>query len=484
MSEENQDIKQKAKKGVYWTTFSNVVNQGAQFVIGIILARLLTPEDYGIIALPAIFIAIAKCFIDSGFSSALVRKEEVTEDDLTTAFYFNIGVGIFCYLLIFLSSPLIADFYNTPILTDVIKVIALGFLFSPLQSVHFALFSRKLDFRTPSIISVSSQLTTGITGIILAFCGWGIWALVFQGVAGSLLSLTIVWTKSKWRPRGKFSKDSFHYLWGYGSKLLSSSILDTLYNNIVPVVVGKFFSPRDLGILNRGTGYGTLPYNQISSIIGPLAFPVFSRLQGDKEQLDNYFKKLLRLTLFVLAPLNLLLVALAEPLVLLLITEKWIDCVFIVQMVAIAAIIWPMQSLNMCLFNAMGRSDLVLKGNVGVKILGFCTLVPCLPFGIYFITAMGIFRGLLAVSFMAYYAGKVTKYGVLRQYKEILPVILLGGSMCGLVFLVTSFFSDNLIKLIVGGIVGAVYYVGAAYLLKYNELNDLLYLIKIKRNKK
>lgn len=482
MAEVNQDIKQKAKRGVYWTTFSNIVNQGSQFAIGIVLARLLSPEDFGIIALPAVFLAIAQCFIDSGFSSALVRKEKITEDDLTTAFYFNIGVGIFCYILIFLCSPLIADFYNTPILSDIIKVIALSFLFSPLQSVHFSLFTRKLDFKTPSLISVSSRFVTGMVGLFLAFMGFGVWALVFQGIAGSLLSLAIVWTKSEWRPKGKFSKESFSYLWGYGSKLLSSGIIDTLYNNIVPVVVGKFFSPRDLGLLNRGTGYATMPHNQIGSIVGPLTFPVFSRIQDDKEQLDNYFRKLLRLILFVQAPINLLLVALAEPLVLFFITDKWIDCVLIVQMVAIAAVIWPVQSLNMSLFNAVGRSDLVLKGNIGVKVVGLCTLIPCLPFGIYFITAMGIFRGFLAVSWMAYFAGKVTRFGLLQQYKEMLPVLSLAGVMCGLVFLVTSFFEYHLTKIVIGGIVGTVFYVGAAYTLKFSELQDVLYLIKAKRN--
>jgi len=478
---EEQNIKQKAKKGVYWSTFSNVANQGTQFVIGIILARLLSPEDYGVIALPTIFLAIAQCFIDSGFSSALVRKEQVTEDDLTTAFYFNVCVGVFFYSLLFLCSPLIADFYNTPILSDILKVTALGLLFGPLQSVHFALFSRKLDFKTPSIISVSSKLTTGAVGILLAFLGFGIWALVFQGIAGSLLSLAIVWTRSDWRPKGRFSRESFNYLWGYGSKLLSSSILDTLYNNIVPVFVGKFFSPRDLGLLNRGTGYATMPHNQIGSIVGPLTFPVFSRIQSDKEQLDNYFRKLLRLIIFVQAPINLLLVALAKPLVIFFITDKWIDCVLIVQMVAVAAVIWPIQSLNMSLFNAVGRSDLVLKGNIGIKVIGLCTLIPCLPFGIYFITSMGIFRGLLAVSWMAYFAGKVTKYGIFRQYKEILPVVTLAASMCGLVFLVTSFIETPFLQLVAGGVVGSFFYVGTAYILRFKELQDVLYLLKIKK---
>lgn len=480
MSEENQNIKQKAKKGVYWSTFSNVVNQGTQFVIGIILARLLSPDDYGIIALPTIFLAIAQCFIDSGFSSALVRKEEVTEDDLTTAFYFNIGVGLFFYTILFFCSPLIADFYNTPILSDILKVTSLGLLFGPLQSVHFSLFSRKLDFKTPSLISVSTKFVTGAVGIVMAFMGFGIWALVFQGIAGSLLSLAIVWTRSDWRPRGKWSKESFNYLWGFGSKLLSSSILDTLYNNILPVFLGKFYAPRDLGLYNRGYGYASLPFNQINGIIGPLTFPVFSRIQNDKEELDRYFRKILRLIIFVLAPCNILLVALSKPLVLLLLTEKWVDCVIVVQTLAIAIIFWPIQGLNMTLFNAKGRSDLVLKGNMGVKAIGLLTLPLCLPFGLTFICTMAIFRGFLAVSWMAYYAGKITNCGLKQQYKELIPVVTLASVMGLVAYLTSNIFDLYILQIIVGGIVGLLFYFGSAYILKYPELGNLLYLIKKK----
>lgn len=482
MADSSQNIKQQAKKGVFWNAFSNITNQGAQFAIGIVLARLLSPEDYGVIALPTIFLAIAQCFISCGFSSALVRKEKLTEDDLTTAFYFNIVAGIFFYALLFFCSPFIANFYNTPVLADVLKVIALGLLFGPLQSVHFALFSRKLDFKTPAIISVSSKFVTGAVGIALAFMGFGLWALVFQGIAGSLLSLAIVWMRSDWRPRGKWSNRSFKYLWGYGSKLLVSNILNIVYENILPVFVGKVYSPRDLGILNRGTGYATLPHNQMCSVIEPLMFPIFSRVQKDKEQLEHYFRKFLKLVLFIQAPMNMLLVALAKPLVVFFITDKWIDCVFIIQMVAIAAIVWPIQSLNMSLFNAVGKSELVLKGNIGVKIINVCILIPCLPFGINFITAVGIFRGLLAVSWMAYYAGTVTKFGILRQYKEILPAILLASVMCVVVFLVSSLLESDILKILIGGAVGVVFYIGTAYVLKFKELHDLFQMIKTSAN--
>lgn len=483
MSEDNQNIKQRAKKGVYWSTFSNVTNQGTQFVIGIILARLLSPEDYGIIALPTIFLAVAQCFIDSGFSSALVRKEEVTEDDLTTAFYFNIGVGIFFYTILFFCSPLIADFYNTPILSDILKVTALGLLFGPLQSVHFALFSRKLDFKTPSLISVSSKFVTGAAGIAMAFMGFGIWALVFQGIAGSLLSLTIVWARSDWRPRGKWSKESFNYLWGFGSKLLSSSILDTLYNNIIPVFLGKWCSPRDLGLFNRGYGYAALPFNQLNGFIGPLTFPVFSRIQNDEQQLYNYFRKILRLLIFVLAPLELLLVVLSKPLILFLLTDKWEECIIVTQIMSISIILWPLQGLNMSLFSAKGRSDLVLKANVGVKIFGVVTLLASLPFGLIIICATGIFRSLTNIAWVTHYTGKISDFGMIQQFKEILPSLLLATSMAITNYFLINLFENYVVQIIVGGLYGVTFYVGSAYFMKYQELNYLIELIKKRRTK-
>ena len=420
---EEGNIRYQAKRAVFWSTFRSISNQVMQFAIGIVLARILSPSDYGIIALPTIFLAIAQCFIDSGFSSALIRKPEVSEEDLSTAFYFNICVGIFFYVVLFICSPLIADFYNVPLLKDILRVTALSTLFGPLQSVHFAQFSRKMDFKTPAKISLSCKFTTGIVGIFLAFKGFGVWALVFQGVAGSLLSLVMVWTLSSWRPRARWSNESFRYLFGFGSKLLTSSILDILYNNIIPVFLGKFNSTKDLGIYNRGFGYASLPQNQLMGMLGPIFFPMFSKLQNNEKELDAYFRKVLRLLIFILAPCELLLAALARPIIIVMITEKWEDCIIVMQLLCIAVVLWPIQSLNMALFSAKGRSDLVLKANIGVKVLGVITVLGSLPFGLVALCATSIFRSVTNIAWVAYYAGKFTNFGVLRQFKEIMPRI-------------------------------------------------------------
>lgn len=476
MAEEN--FKYQAKKAVIWSTLGSISNQAMQFAIGIVLARLLSPSDYGTIALPTIFLAIAQCFIDSGFGSALIRKPQITEEDLSTAFYFNICVGIFFYALLFLCSPLIADFYNAPILKDILRVTALSTLFGPLQSVHFSQFSRKMDFKTPAKISLSSKFTTGIVGIILAFMGLGVWALVFQGVAGSLLSLTLVWTLSPWRPRAKWSNESFHYLFGFGSKLLGSKILDVLYNNIIPVTLGKFYSPDVLGVFNRGYGYAALPYNQLNGMLGPVFFPMFSKLQNDKDELFNYFRKVLRLLIFILAPLNLLLCALAKPLILFMITDKWADCIIVMQLMSISIILWPIQSLNTSLFSAMGHSEMVLKSNVVVKVLGLTTLLASLPFGLVAICATGILRSVLNVSWVAHYAGNISNFGAIKQFKEICPSLALSTCMCVFVLFVNSYLQSYFLQIAIGGSIGVLFYLFFAKVFNFPELNDIKLLLK------
>ena len=236
------NLKQKTQKGLLWSFVERFATQGVQFLFGIILARLLSPEDYGIIAMPLVFLAIAQCFIDSGFSGALIRKPDLTEDDLSTAFYFNIGVGVVCYILLFLTSPLIADFYHTPILANLLKVTALATLFNPLCAVQQAILTRKIDFRTQAIVSLSGAIISGIIGLGMAYNGFGVWSLVCQQVGGYVIRTILLWIKVKWKPKKIWSKESFKYLWGFGSKMLGSGLLDTTYNNIYPIVIGKFFS--------------------------------------------------------------------------------------------------------------------------------------------------------------------------------------------------------------------------------------------------
>ena len=259
-----------------WSFVERFATQGVQFLFGIILARLLSPEDYGTIAMPLVFLAIVQCFIDSGFSTALIRKPDLTEEDLSTAFYFNIGVGAICYFALFLTSPLIADFYNTPILSDLLKVTALATLFNPLCAVQQAILTRKIDFKTQAIVSLSGAIVSGSVGLVMAYSGYGIWSLVFQQVGGYVIRTILLWILGRWKPKRKWSWESFRYLWGFGSKMLGSALLDTTYNNIYPIVIGNFFSANDLGNYTRAQQFATLPSSNVTGVLQRVTFPILN----------------------------------------------------------------------------------------------------------------------------------------------------------------------------------------------------------------
>lgn len=244
-----------------------------QFCVGIVMARILSPSDYGITALPAVFMAIAGIFQDSGMAGALIRKENIEEKDYSTLFIYSIAMGIFMYAILFFSSPLIAEYFNTPVLTSLIRVTALTFLWGPIGTVQYVILKRKLDFRTPTKISIATKVFSAIVGIAMAYKGYGLWALVISGVLSSFLGLIIVAYTVKWYPKTGFSKDSFKYLWNYGNKMMASALLDTAYNNITPVFVAKHYSPADLGVYNRAQGYVAMPSQNVQGLYRMSHFP-------------------------------------------------------------------------------------------------------------------------------------------------------------------------------------------------------------------
>ncbi len=471
-------LKKKTRSAVYWEVFNKFSNQGLAFIFSIILARILSPSDYGIVALPLIFFALAQCFIDCGFSAALIRKPQVTESDLSTAFYFNLIVGFICYLSLFCFSPFIADFYNTPILCNILKVSALSMVFTPLQSVHYAILSRNLNYKTPALISLVNCIISGVFGIILAYSGFGVWALVFQSLVGSVVNVVMLWSLSKWRPSLVWSKESFSYLFGFGGKMLASGLIDVIHDNLCSVAIGKFYSVRDLGLYNRSQGYAQLPSKQIMGVMDGISFPVLSKLQGDETQLSEAFIRLLKLVFFIICPVMLCLSALAYPLVVFMITDKWAECVPLLQVLCFAIILWPIHTLNFTLLKVIGRSDLLLKLNVGIKILGFIIMAFTIPNGILAIGYGGIVHAILVSLWITYYMGHVSSLTMMSQIRAILPCLALSGSMYVFILVVTSFVDSMLMKLLLGTFLGFVYYMLMAYLFKFPQLKDLKFMLR------
>lgn len=470
-------LKQKTTKGLFWSSVERFSNQGVSFIFSIILARILAPSDFGIVAMIGIFFAVAQSFVDSGFSNALVRKTDRREEDLSTCFYFNIGVGIVAYIVLFLIAPFIADFYNQPILSPIIRITGFGVVLNSLCVVQQALFTIKIDFKSQAKVTLSATIISGIVGVVLAYQGYGVWALVWQGVVMSLVRMGLLWLMSKWRPKAGFSKDSFHYLFGYGSKLLASGLLDTIYNNIYPIVIGKFYSPAQLGNYSRALSFAQLPSSNITSILQRVTFPVLSTIQDDLPRLQTNYRRLLKLSAFIVFPLMMGLAAVAFPLIRIVLTPKWEGCSFYLQIICFALMWYPIHAINLNLLQVKGRSDLFLRLEIIKKIVGVCIMCITIPLGI---TAMCI--GMVASSFIAlfintFYTGKFIDIQYLKQMRDLLPIFVNSLLTGGLIFISIQFITNDVFKLMVGVIIGVLYYILSSYIFARDEIDEVKRLL-------
>ncbi len=473
-----ESLRGKTLKGMIWSFAENFSLQGIQFIIGILLARVLSPSDYGMVGMLAIFTAVSQTLINSGFSTALVRKNDRTQADLSTTFYFNIVVGFVLYFVLFFSGPLIADFYNTPLLSDLIKVTAISLILNSLCIVQQALFTIKMDFKTQAKISVIGALVTGAGGIAMAYTGFGVWSIVWPGVFGGAVRCILLWIWGKWRPTWEYSWKSFKELFGFGSKLLASGLIDTIYNNIYPIIIGKKFSAADLGQYTRADGYANLPATTVTGVLGRVTFPLLCQIQDDDNRLQSTYRQLIKLSAYVVFPIMIGLAALAKPLIIFMITAKWAECVPYLQILCFSLMWYPIHALNLNLLQVKGRSDLFLKLEIIKKILGVAVLIIAIPFGIIWMCVGRIFTSIICLAINTYYTGRLINVGFFKQMGDLLPILILSLSMGAIVIAVNLFINGLLLQIIIGLITGLVYYLSISYIIKSKELLYLLSLLK------
>ena len=479
MAEEN--LKYKTRKGYYWKFLELFANQFMQFVIGIFMARMLSPEDYGLTAIPAVFMAVAGLFASAGFGQAMVRKQELKEEDLSTAFYYSLGMGVLIYILFFFSSPWVADFYNAPILCPMIRVTALGFIYGPINTPQNIILERRLDFKTPTKIGLLAKILYGITGVALAFYGYGVWALVLSTMFGGIVGMIMKCYVVRWYPKTGWSKDSFRYLWGYGNKFMASQIINTLYGNITPLFIGKYYSPSNLGVYNRADGYANLPSSTLTGVIQSVSFPILSKIQDDENRLAHNYQRLLKSTVFVVFPCMMLLAALAHPLIVTLITKKWESCVILLQILCFSKMWYPVHAINLNLLLVKGRTDWFLKLEVIKKCYGIIILLGTLPLGLIVFCAGSIFSSIIGLVVNTYYTGKLINMGFWKQMRDFLPILLLSMFMFLVVYCITLIIPNDWGQIVIGGIVGVALYLGVSYLFKFEEIEDLKYMLNIKK---
>lgn len=477
---ENKSLKHKTTNGLLWSSIERFSNQGVQFLFSIVLARLLVPSDYGIVAMVAIFFMIAQCFIESGFGSALVRKQDRTEADFNTCFYFNIVIGIVCYLLLFISAPFIANFYNQPILNPIIRVSGLNVFLNSLCIVQGAQFTFKMDFRSTAKISLSSTIFSGIFGIVLAYMGFGVWTLVWQGVFSTFLRTILYWIVAGWRPKWIFSWDSFHYLFGYGSKLLVSYLIGVVYENIYPMIIGKFYTPAQLGNYSRALSWAQLPSSNVTGILQRVTFPVLSEIQGEKERISINYRRLIRLSAYIIFPLMIEMAAVASPLIRVVLTEKWDGCVLYLQIICLALMWYPVHAINLNLLEVKGRSDLFLRLEIIKRGIGVVIMIITIPMGILAMCWGMVISSLASLFLNTYYTGKLIKVGYLMQMHDLLPILCVSCVMGGVSFLVVNSVSMEWLRLLLGVVVGGILYLALSYIFLRDEVDYIMGIIRKK----
>lgn len=472
-----ESVKNKAVKGVMWSAIERFSVQFVQLIIQILIARILSPDDFGIIGMIAIFIAIAQSFIDSGFSNALIRKRDRTDIDNSTVFYFNIVVGAVFYLLLYLCAPAIAKFYNTPILVPVTRIVGLGVIFNSLAVVQRANLTAKVDFKTQAKASLISVIISGGCGLFLAYKGFGVWSLVAQTLLNGGCNTIFLWIFAKWYPKWVFSWKSFREMFSFGSKLLLSGLMDTLYKNIYTIVIGKFYSAGDLGYFTKANQLASFPSSNITGILQRVTYPLLCENQGNLEVLRTRYRTFLRLSAYVVFPLMVGLAVLAEPFIETLLTDKWIAAVPLLQLLCLSMMWYPIHAINLNLLQVQGRSDLFLRLEVVKKIVGISILCITIPMGVVWMCVGKIVVTIIALIINTHYTGKLIGLGFLKQMRDLLPSLVYSFLMGAAVMLITMVVDNNLLQIIIGIAVGVVVYFVMSKITRSEEYNTLMSLV-------
>ncbi len=416
-----ESLKNKTVRGVGWSAVDNFVQFGVTFVVSIVLARLLSPDDYGLIGIVTIFTAVCATIINGGFTNALIRKKEATEDDYNTAFIVNMGLSILLYVVIFLCSPFIAEFFRREELVALTRVASLGMIIGALALVQQTRLTKRIDFKTQTKITIIASLSSGVIGIGMALMDFGVWALVAQTLSFQSFRTIFLWYYNKWMPRLRFSFESFHELFGFGWKMMASGVLDTVWKELYQVVVGKFYSPAALGQYTRAKQFSQLFSSNLSSVVQRVTFPVLSNIQDDKSRMISGYRRIIKTTMFVTAISMFFLGAIAEPLLYCLIGPKWHEAATFLPLICISGSLYPLHAINLNMLQVQGRSDLFLVLEIVKKIIGLVPLAVCIFYGIMPMLYVNLITGIICYFLNSYFSGKLLGYSSWMQIKDVAP---------------------------------------------------------------
>ena len=433
----SESLKNKSIKGVGWSFADNLSNQGVTFLVGLILARLLSPEEYGLIGIISIFIALFNSFVDSGFSNALIRKNDVKDVDYHTAFITNVGISIPLYIVFFLCSPLISNFFKQPQLEPLAKVMGFILIINAFGIIQRAQFTKRIDFKTQTKVSLISSLSSGLIGIILALCGYGVWALVSQQLVRQGLNTLFLWVYGHYRPQMQFSKDSFCYLLGFGWKLLCSGLLASLWRELYQVVIGRYYSASSLGQFTRAKQFAAIFSQNINSVVMKVSYPVLSTIQDDDVRLLNGYRKVIKTTTMVSFTCMLTLFGIAKPMILSVIGAQWTKCVPMLQIICFSMMLYPLHAINLNILKVKNRTDLFLKLEIIKKFIAIPPIIAGIFIDIYAMLFSSVLAGFVSLYVNAMYTKLLLNYSVWEQVRDVAPSFFKALAMGGVLYIIS-----------------------------------------------
>lgn len=476
-------LKAKTISGVFWTSLQRFSAQFINLFVQIILARLLMPEDFGLIAMIQIVMTLGQTLIDNGMTSSLIRTKEPDERDYSTVFYTNLCTSIIIYVLVFSTAPFVAQFFEQPLLTDLVRFYAISFIIQAFSAVQLARLTKQMKFKLQMILQLPATFIGGITGVTMAYAGYGVWSLVALNIVMTTTLTILLWIKTDWRPFLIFDWSSFKKHFKFGYKLTLSSLLTNLYSESYSLIIGKLFSSSQLGLYKQANSLRMFPVSNVTSALHKVTYPLFSEVQDDNERLKRIFKKITFLVFFTTTPIMLLAIVIAEPLFRLLLTDKWLAAVPYFQILCVAALFYPLSIYNLNIISAKGLSGLHLKLEIIKKTLSLIVLFFLLPYGMYGVVYAAALGMMIHALINCIYSGKLINYPISEQIKNLLPIIFISTLNMGIVYYLMLYIEEKTttpdsIILIATTILYIFLYVGFSFAFKINGINEIRELLK------
>lgn len=475
------NLKSEVFSGLFWKFGERLTAQLVSFVVSIILARLLSPSDYGSIALVMVFITLANVFVSNGFGSALIQKQEIDNLDYSSVLYVSLGISVILYMIIFFMAPWIARFYELPVMDPALKVLGIRLIVAAINSVQQSYVSRNMMFRCFFWSTLFGTLLSGIVGIFMAYHGFGVWALIAQYMTNTCIDTLVLWFTVRWRPEFVFSLKRTQILLSYGWKILVSSLLDTGYNQLRSLIIGKLYTSKDLAFYNQGDKYPSLIVVNINSSISSVLFPALSKKQKEPIRIKEMTRKAIQVSSYIMWPLMVGLCVVAEPLIRLILTDKWIPCVPFLRIFCFSYGLWPIHTANLQAINALGRSGLFLKLEVIKKILSMIVLLVSIPFGPFGIACGVIVTGILATFINSMPNVMLLKYSYKEQLTDLLSPLILSMAMAVLIYPFNLLGFKDFWTIVLQVLCGGVFYIFFSVITKQNTFYYLLNFLRDKR---